>query len=72
MMKNNYIKADCRYTEKIFSLVQRTIREVYPKYYPREIVEFFRIYFYNLIQFGDTILNVLRQKRHFLRNVNFF
>ena len=41
MMKNNYIKADCRHAEKIFSLVQRTIREVYPKYYPREVVEFF-------------------------------
>ena len=41
MIKIDYIKADCRYAEKICSLVQSTIREVYPKYYPREVVGFF-------------------------------
>ena len=41
MIKIDYIKADCRYAEKICSPVQSTIREVYPKYYPKEIVEFF-------------------------------
>ena len=40
MMKIDHIKADCRYAEKIFSPVQSTIREVYPKYYPNEVVEF--------------------------------
>ena len=41
MIKIDYIKADCRYAKKICSLVQSTIRGVYPKYYPNEVVEFF-------------------------------
>ena len=41
MIKIDYIKADRRYAEKICSLVQSTIRGVYPKYYPKEAVEFF-------------------------------
>lgn len=37
----NYIKAEKENTEAIYALVQNTIREIYPKYYPREVVEFF-------------------------------
>lgn len=36
-----YIKADKSFTEQIFDLVQITIKEIYPKFYPKEIVDFF-------------------------------
>ena len=36
-----YIKAVTKDTEQIAALVQDTICEIYPKYYPREVVEFF-------------------------------
>lgn len=36
-----YIKAELHNTEQIFNLVQNTIRTIYPKYYPQEVVDFF-------------------------------
>lgn len=36
-----YIKATTNHTEQIFELVQETIKTVYPKYYPGEVVDFF-------------------------------
>lgn len=36
-----YKKATMNEAEKIFQLVQKTIKTVYPKYYPKEVVEFF-------------------------------
>lgn len=36
-----YIKADPKDTEQIAALVQETIRTIYPKYYPKEVVDFF-------------------------------
>lgn len=36
-----YISATSKDTEQIFNLVQRTIKNVYPKYYPKEVVDFF-------------------------------
>lgn len=36
-----YIMATREHTEDIFRLVQETIKAVYPKYYPREVVDFF-------------------------------
>lgn len=36
-----YIKATEKDTEQIVMLVQDTIRTIYPKYYPREVVDFF-------------------------------
>ncbi|MCI8284632.1 MAG: GNAT family N-acetyltransferase [Firmicutes bacterium] len=36
-----YIKADIKYAERIFRLVHSTIIEVYPKYYPQEVADFF-------------------------------
>lgn len=40
-MKREFIKANDRCAEEICLIVQRTIREVYPNYYPQEVVEFF-------------------------------
>lgn len=37
----DYIKATNQHTEQIFELVQKTIKEVYPKYYPTAAVDFF-------------------------------
>ncbi len=37
-----YIKATKEDLEQIWTLVQETIREVYPNYYPLEVVDFFR------------------------------
>lgn len=37
----NYRKASIEDAEKITAIVQKTIAEIYPKYYPKEIVEFF-------------------------------
>ncbi len=36
-----YIKATSKDEEQIYDLVQRTIKSVYPKYYPKEVVDFF-------------------------------
>lgn len=36
-----YIKAREAYTDEIFDLVQKTIKTIYPKYYPQEVVDFF-------------------------------
>ena len=36
-----YIKATQKDAEVIFNLVQDTIKTVYPKYYPKEVVDFF-------------------------------
>lgn len=37
----DYIKATDEHIEQIFALVQKTIKAVYPKYYPTAVVEFF-------------------------------
>lgn len=37
----NYIRADKKYAEQVFELVQDTITAIYPNYYPREVVDFF-------------------------------
>lgn len=37
----NYIKADESHIDSIFQLVQTTIKTIYPKYYPKEVVDFF-------------------------------
>lgn len=37
----NYIKAEKENAEEIYRLVQNTITTVYPKYYPKEVVNFF-------------------------------
>ena len=36
-----YIKATSKEADQIYELVQDTIRAIYPKYYPREVVDFF-------------------------------
>lgn len=36
-----YIKATEKHTEQIYKLVQNTMKAVYPKYYPKEVVDFF-------------------------------
>lgn len=36
-----YIKATLKDQEQIHNLVQKTIKTVYPKYYPKEVVDFF-------------------------------
>lgn len=36
-----YIRATPKEEEQIYDLVQRTIKSVYPKYYPKEVVDFF-------------------------------
>lgn len=36
-----YIQAAQEHAEEIYRLVQKTITTVYPKYYPREVVDFF-------------------------------
>lgn len=36
-----YVKATLKEEAQIFDLVQRTIKTVYPKYYPKEVVDFF-------------------------------
>ena len=43
MLKENmeYIRATKEDGAQIFDLVQRTIKSVYPKYYPKEVVDFF-------------------------------
>lgn len=36
-----YIRASIEYAEEIYQLVQKTIFTIYPKYYPKQVVEFF-------------------------------
>jgi GNAT superfamily N-acetyltransferase len=36
-----YIQATEKHTEQVVGLVQETIKTVYPKYYPKEVVDFF-------------------------------
>jgi GNAT superfamily N-acetyltransferase len=36
-----YIQATEKHTEQVVKLVQETIKTVYPKYYPNEVVDFF-------------------------------
>lgn len=36
-----YIKATGKDREQIYKIVQDTVRTVYPKYYPKEVVDFF-------------------------------
>lgn len=36
-----YIKATEKDIEQIVDLVQNTIKTIYPKYYPKEVVDFF-------------------------------
>lgn len=41
MMKMEYIKAEKVNQDKVFEIVQRTIKTIYPNYYPQEVVDFF-------------------------------
>ncbi|MBD5083390.1 MAG: GNAT family N-acetyltransferase [Clostridiales bacterium] len=36
-----YIKADEQMHNEIYNRVQQTIKEIYPKYYPKDVVDFF-------------------------------
>lgn len=36
-----YIKASEEHTDIIFNIVQNTVTTIYPKYYPKEVVDFF-------------------------------
>ncbi len=36
-----YIKASEKDIDAVWELVQETIKTVYPKYYPKEVVDFF-------------------------------
>lgn len=36
----NYTKATMDYMEEIYNLIQDTIRDIYPRYYPEEVVRF--------------------------------
>lgn len=36
-----YIKATDENIDYVFSIVQNTVRSIYPKYYPKEVVDFF-------------------------------
>ena len=38
-----YMEAGIEDCERIYALVQETIKTVYPKYYPREVVVFLKI-----------------------------
>lgn len=51
-----YIKATEEELEQIYLLVQSTITTVYPKYYPKEVVDFF-CEFHNKENIGDDIKN---------------
>lgn len=37
----NYIEATEEYIEEVYKLVQETILTIYPRYYPKEVVDFF-------------------------------
>lgn len=39
-----YIKATDENIESIFHIVQSTVTTIYPKYYPKEVVDFFRAF----------------------------
>lgn len=51
-----YIKATEGELEQIFSLVQNTITTIYPKYYPKEVVDFF-CELHSKENIGDDIKN---------------
>lgn len=36
-----YIKATCENMDCVFDIVQNTVTTIYPKYYPKEVVDFF-------------------------------
>lgn len=48
-----YFKASREHGELIFNLVQDTINAVYPRYYPKPVVEFFAAFT------AETILTVI-------------
>lgn len=52
----NYIKAASGQAEAVFELVQNTIKAIYPKYYPLEVVRFFCGH-----HSRETILEEIRQ-----------
>lgn len=37
----DYMKAEKKHMEAVYQLVQETIKTIYPKYYPKEVVSFF-------------------------------
>lgn len=37
----NYVKASDKDAKTIFEIVQSSVKNVYPKYYPQEVVNFF-------------------------------
>lgn len=39
--KMEYIKATDKNIESVFHIVQSTVKTIYPKYYPKEVVDFF-------------------------------
>ena len=41
MDEMKYVKAEIKDAETVFKMVQDTIISVYPKYYPKEVVDFF-------------------------------
>lgn len=41
MVFMKYIKSELHHSEQIYNLVQNTIKTIYPKYYPQEVVDFF-------------------------------
>lgn len=41
MIPVEYVKASIRHADQIYELVQHTIKSIYPRYYPAEVVAFF-------------------------------
>ena len=41
ILRMKYITADEQLHSEIYNLVQQTIKAIYPKYYPQEVVDFF-------------------------------
>lgn len=37
----DYIKATCENIDRVFDIVQNTVKTIYPRYYPKEVVDFF-------------------------------
>lgn len=35
-----YIKATCENIDGVLDIVQNTVKTIYPKYYPKEVVQF--------------------------------
>lgn len=50
-----YIIARPEHTEEVFALVQETIQTIYPKYYPKEVVDFFCMH-HNLDNIREDIV----------------